>query len=588
MDQNKVLHAKTSAQHTEIQPQSVFYEDNTAQQSSQSNVSFYVESPSHGALLDNEAIIEYTLVIRSDPAVVRQMRQAFESAAGPTANPEFNSRFGLRQGFAINRACESCTLNINGSVLSSRPADWMDQVMRMYAEPVEVDTVCSMSGGALDSGSFDFRTKDDCHSLAQFTVADATVARLESFDGYGAIGYAAANSNFGGIYPAAAAVAFGHNNIPKADKHYNQGFTDRFHKMAFEARKQGLNGAAASSVQIKYCPEAAGVASSITLTVFERVPIAPFLLWRLKDVKRSIPNVNRFTLTMQFASQYKQMILQGNAYTSPTGPNSINALTANTVVDYWSTAPTLHLKWIIPPRNLLPRQVVSIPAQKILEFSNSTSIANITLAAADYSGGAQQAIYNNIRLEQVPDMFLIYAKPARAGIAYTDPCDHNLEIESLDVTLDGDSGKMIGASSADLYTLWLRNAGNSHLNRSKYEDWRRYHCVVALRPGDLGMKYGPGVNHPVTVNIRANIRSWHTLPSYGSALAEGAPFIVDNNKSYDMFVICIYDKYSLELRLNGSSAYTLQNMDKSMLEQMQTEGGSFKRHEAPIPLESVL
>ena len=575
--------------HSEIQPQSVFYQDNKADQSSQSNISWYVESPSHGALLDNEALIEYDLFLASDTAIIEQLRFGFEENA--LHHPEKGTRFALRQGFAINRACESCTLNINGSVLSSRPADWMDQIMRFYAEPVEIETVCSMSGGDLDDGSFNYIVKDDCVKVAQFTPTTGATARIVTGDGFIPDAYDFADSELGAlpVVPAVLAsnlrLGFGYNTIPDADKHYNKGFTKRWHKMAYEARKQDGAANAVDNAR-KYCGNETvnGVANvkTVRIKVFERVPISPFMLWNLKDGRRSIPNVNRFTLNMQFSSKYKEMILQGNNWISQTAARSAEALTQGTTVDYFSTSPTLHLKWYIPPRGMLPKPSMIIPAQKILEFTSSTTISAVTIDAAAHFSPTLDANFNNIRLEQVPDMFLVYCKRQRSEITYLHPCDHNLEIVSMDVTLDGDSGKMLNASSADLYTMWLRNAGNSKLNRSRFEDWRRYHCVAALKPEDLGMKFGPGINHPITANFRMKVRSHHVTPTYSYAEDQASQVITDNVAAYDVFVVCIYDKYGLELRLNGSSSYSLQNMDKSLVL------GSGQSRAEPVPLADVL
>jgi hypothetical protein len=555
MSVNPTLQIEEFAEQPDQIPMHVDYHEYTADTSNRSSSSWRIDSPGMGALLDSEAWIEYTLSLRSGLGGNAPFEQMF--IKDNQTSVDRGVRLCLRQGYTMQRAMQSISLNINGTTLVERPDRYSDQVLRFYSMPQEVETIMTGSGGYLDDGfGFPYNQADDGLNNTQGAGVPAASAVI-GFGQQAAAGETMVN---------AGPDTYGSFLI-------NEGYSKRCTKFWKACRDAG----AADSTPVA----GAGVQypNIVNLKVWERVPVSPFMVYESRDMKRSIPHINQMTLTCNWNSsthtngQQLSMIFQGF---EPPGGSVYEGLNVSWFADAaiaGSVDPVLHLKWYMPPMGYrLPPQI-SIPiidyqhfAKGEAKFSHDNTLAASAIQA--------NKTYNNIRLEQMPDYLFIYVTPEQSNTNITEPSEHLLEITALDISADGDSGKMLNATSMDLYSMYVKNAMGREMFRPDYEKWRKHHCLVVLKPEDLGLRYSPGIRNPITLNLRLSYRShWLSAniePAGYDARVQGTAPLFELwgstadpiNKAPNINVLCEYRKYRLTLTEGGGSRRELLSLPK--------------------------
>ena len=85
-------------------------------------------------------------------------------------------------------------------------------------------------------------------------------------------------------------------------------------------------------------------------------------------------------------------------------------------------------------------------------------------------------------------------------------------------------------------------------------------CQVLLRPADIGLLAGPGIDHPVTINLRVNVQNFNFYqpsgePTPQAQLAafspDAPPGLGQPSGNYNWHVNAIYNRYELTLQETG-------------------------------------
>jgi len=543
-------------------PQDIFYQSTTADTSNSSGFSFYVITPASNALLDNEAYIEYTLVITDTTAGT--FAGQFEGAANGTNDNEFANNalhVALRQCWPMIRAMQNLSLNINGTVISCQPYIWVDAMNRLYISEEEAGNICTLSGGEFDTG-YRIPWGDDMN----FNSSRAAGNPLNSMNWIQTHGY----------FPRSASVVLGCNGNPPYDagtqanvnlfpfmpRHEffeNHGFSKRFYRLARTVREEAAAVGSANTAS-----SANRYADSVTLTIFERVPIAPFLLYDSRDYHMSIPHVRTMTLACQYSSNAQKLIAQQPTYYDIGGNTDYDFFSgtrSNLSINYYDNKPILHLKWIMS-KDIIPPNI-TIPAYIVREYG--LGFDHEAIAATQLYGPTRTINYSNINLEGIPDLLLVFLRKNPANAQFRDPSEHFLSIESLQLTVAGTTGKMNNISSGELYALWLKNVVHRGINKQSYRDWYRHGSVAALRPKDYGCLFGPGMDYPVQISLSVSYTNNNVVPvvlnnATGGGNKVVTPYYLDNIGaaiSYTFYVVCVYQRYSLSLNSGGGSRLSL-------------------------------
>ena len=552
MDSSLIVHEFHSF--VEKQPLNTHYQVYTAQDANKSTVHWNIDTPFAGALLDNEVIVEFTLSFNFDVntgLVTNNNPEDFRSIFGdPTGNqldscvPRFDRMFGLKQGFPVTSALANLECVINGQSLHTCPYRYAQEFARFYAHPMEEKGICTMSGGEFDSGTFDSKGIDNTRTLGN------TVAAV------------------GGSFPLrhpiwgptlAAGSVDNVNNILISDTELftNQGWHRRVEKMT----KRWMDSGQPQSVQYTHNNH---FSREFNLTVYERLPLSPFLTWEAKDGKRSIPYVDKMEITMLFYADAAKKFMQGRW---------VSADSMNTNIIWWgdtaANKPKLHLKWYIPPPGMVMKPEVHIPVSVIKEsprqldvtISTSSTVAG-AFQKGDLTAGKAEFTYENLRLQQIPDLLWVFIKPTSSGMRPSFTAEHHLSIRDIEITINGDSGKVIRANEAQLFAMYVRNSPMAKERLYDFDQWRKYYCTCVFTPADLGVRVPPGINHGVTLDVRLNYSTaWlgRQTPTGANQrfTAEGG---LDTAQSYDVIILSVYDKYMLTLTNHGNASLMLQNV----------------------------
>ncbi len=160
MDPSLVIHQFHPS--VEKQPLNTHYQSYVADSADVSNISWNIDSPFAGALLDNEVFIEYHVGFNYDPGTNMPIAdevfaKMFEGGVdnnnlASDAYPEVSSKLALKQGWAMHGGLSNCEVVLNGQSIRQNPSRYMAEFARFYSHPMEEQGVCSMSGGHLDSG----------------------------------------------------------------------------------------------------------------------------------------------------------------------------------------------------------------------------------------------------------------------------------------------------------------------------------------------------------------------------------------------------------------------------------------------------
>jgi len=531
MSLSKLLQISPYIPSTEILPSDVQYMEYFSD-NNQNKMFFDIKSPSPRSLLDNEIWIKHVITLDdTGAALLNQMFLRNDN------NLQQDSVLALRQGFCTHKALENVEVTINNTKITEHPINWSDHVMRYYISKKENESVVTLSGGKIDeTNNFWFvRSGIAAQGVLNITAIEIGAPPVQKdlyvgFGGFDALGFTQIRSF-----------------VPITKDFNNPGLEYRFSEMFNAAR------------EVNPPDQVANFGPDVEFEIWERIPCAPFHLWNNKDVRNMIPHIRE----MQIRLNYSQ-----NLFTRLFG--GWNGDAAATMQDNFTSSfrgrSSIRCRWITPPLSLqLPRSV-AIPMSQFRVFEQA--FGSLTRDQDVFESPSIVSTFNNIRLEQIPDMFFIYVTPSKSAAPnFQDPSEHCAEIEQITFKINGDAGKLVRIEGKELYNLYTRYMPGSIV--PSYREWQRSFCTVALRPEDIGINFGSGVtptNLGVIMSIEAKVKVWYLSPLYEANTERGVDrdlwpgdqFLINNAVPVNIYVACEYRKYKLEMNENAPSKYELQ------------------------------
>lgn len=524
--------------------ESVLYQEYAAQSSDASGWNFYVRSPAQNAMLDNEALIIYSFTITSTTYASYLGLNAIDDTSVNNFSTNTvdlaDTFFAFRQCWPVSRAMQNLSLTINGINITVQPRVYIDAMNRLYISDDEANNICTLAGGAFDDGV--------CWALAEDSInmeraTGATSSNVLKFIQHG----------FSNVDLQSGAYI---NNITPEGiitnrRWHNKGYTDRFHKLAFQLRMLGTQGAIADATRFNS-------QTAFDVTVTERIPCAPFYYYDSRDEKASIPNIQTLQLICQYISgnsAFTAAIMQGAMGLDSGEFNAPCTLAVN-------DTPILRLRWYMA-KGKLPQQV-SIRAPIIRQYTYPITGPGVGTASTVPQTFNTQT-FSQINLEGVPDLILIYAKSSTEYIWQAS--EMFLNINRIQLTVGGASGKLNNITNPELYCMYLKNTRHNGLRKIPYDQWRFYNCVAALDPADIGLERGPGFNYPVQFAVQIDFLNYWSMPAItaGAAvplnIASWAAPTLNGTVAYDLQVICIYEHSRLILTEDGGAKLELMKVE---------------------------
>jgi hypothetical protein len=592
----------------QINPTNTYYQREDAQTATASNCTWSITAPGKGLLLDPEIFIEFTIKISTTTNDVFQLSDLFMPSStiipAPLPNEDQktdidqNDRYAPGTGTLRNNMhamavrgpvgmaaiFEFILLTLNGQTLSTQPNVYQRHMDRLFMSKEEAEGIATLSSGHFDDGSFTNIQRDLCLT-SQLVGAEGITAGTNCIMTLGSTAPILLNNGGVGTRIGETAADVKKRSFmsqhPFHDKNYNNGFTKRVDILRQAARRQ-CGGELVTNIGILNSNTDKGYADTITIVVYDHCPIGPLYNYGSRDPKSSIGHVSELALSLQIHSNYKALLLQANL------PLAWEKLIT---VDFFTTAPKLLLKWYTPPLSYKIPPEISIPIWKDAVFQKSgiTFAATASSSAALLSGVTEQGAYkqtisyNNIRLEQFPDLLLIFISRDPNEILMSHPTDYNAYIERLSISVDGYSGKLLNASGAQLYEMWLKNVNTGGGTKATSDEYKYHIGCAAIRPRDIGLTYGPGLDHPLTIHITCDAVSFNYMPRNGYLTMTGilggtvGPDTYNSSPgTYKMSVVCMYDRYNLTLNENGGASLSMLKIPIYKSEALQQAStGSF-------------
>ena len=534
----------------DIEPDDVLYQRLDADSSSDNGYTFFIRAPAPNALLDNEVWMEYRLTLSGTGVVAMGENPVVNGIAIPY----------LRGGYCLNKAIGALTLTLNGQNFSHRPYLWQNVLERLYFSNEEAEVLLSVSGGAFDTGP-DHSATGLCSTGTHTTLAfDAAIVTGN-------------NSLQTSIFPEngipVLTVAPNGANGDKflRSKNYPGTFLDHegqgkrlaqlWEYIRTDQNLNGLGGAAPATAPSLIDNAAANVATAnaanrIEIKIFEKLPIFPFKCFDNKEMKMSIPNIRDMTIQCTWSrSSFKSLICNATGIlggiAAPTD--------AQILVSVTQEKPVIHMKWFttkipIPPSVMLPAYIIREYEERAFE--------NYAVLNATWETQTKTFTGRTINLESIPDLFLIYYAVDPGQRTMQMPDSMHLEIIDLRIHIGGSSGRMNNISQQELYCMWLRNVRHNGTGRLSYIQWRKYHCVAALRPRDIGITWGPGFNYPVQIQVQVTVRNNYNLPVFKNSLQNNLAVPVGLN--WNQYTICTYDRMAYQINQDGSSRLEMMKL----------------------------
>lgn len=536
----------------DIEPDDVLYQQLQADSSSTDNYSFYIKAPAPNSLLDNEVWIEYDCTTTN----VGWYHQFATTGALHTTSAENAVTVNFRDGFIVNKGIGALSVTLNGQNFSNRPYIWQSVLEHLYFSREESENLLSLSGGAFDTGNGLYIGENKSRS-SEISVSSgdqtaphtATNAGVVTFKKSGAWWESGARAVTTGILVDYSAS----NSIWE-----NKGWDKRISKIAIAARTAA--GATGANIFAN-----SGSYNQPTFKLFEKLPIFPFKCFDNKDLKMSIPNIRDMTINVTFlsATVFRAAVIQSGA----TAPDPALSL----IVSSNTQIPKIHLKWYntkIP----IPKSVM-LPAYIHREYEESFTFPAFA-AIGSFSQSVIGQTFRTINLEAVPDLILIYFAKNPQDKIMNNPTQYHLSVDNIRIHVGGSSGRLNNISQGELYAHWLRNVRHNGTGRMNFDEWRLYHCTIALRPRDIGITWGPGFNYPVQIQIEADLTSYWNIPSVVNRAA-----VTTNNIQLDsqaavpfkQYVIAIYDRMSYTIRADGSSKLEMMKLPLAPVQPQESE-----------------
>src|SRR6478736_2153565 len=499
----------------EKEPLFVQYQRYQAQSATPSEISWYIESPANGVLLDNEVWLHTTMTI-IDAAFNAggALRNAWCVGANATyltkgVAYDMDILTAFRSGCIMQRACQSIALDINGTVMTYEFSKYHDAFNRMFLTKEEAGSVFPSGGGCLDDGS-----------------------HLGNYEGY---------------YPNAVSRALLGAQVTNVT---NEAI----------GKNKYRSGTAQNA--------------AVLCDFYEKLAFSPFHLYDNRDIKMSIPNIRNFSLTMQFYSSYWNNMFRCARSTPTMSSTSVDFYSVKPeLLLRWYTPPS---GYVIPKQVTMPVTKVWTYTNSTLPVKDISAVYgggyNYPISMSDGFS------VSNISLPAVPDLFLIYFKRRLSDYDVNYPDDYNLSIKSIQIDFEGNSGKLNNTSPVHFWNMYRRHLRLYPADRDDFESWYRYHCVLAITASDMGVIKGPGMDNPIQLSLSNMVLDYYyMLPSYAqlsnsASAAIPVAGLIDpdfnpetgNDKvAFDLHIVCVYDKYALTLTSDGSSALQLLRVNSA-------------------------
>jgi hypothetical protein len=555
----------------------------SASSSTAASTIWHIEPPSPNSLMDTDVWIEWDMHFTSINAAENQADN------GLALNEFFNAMFENheiysdiartpikvcpRPGFSMNRTIINASVNINGTVVSTQPQRWNDAFNRIYMTKEDMDYIGTVSGGPFDSGVYHKGDIEDNNKYLGVNIGTPAIANDADLE------ISLVPDSFGNVaVPTDAAVMRVDMvpNFPKNEIYANQGFTKRFHMFAARARNYHSYASVAGTAD--YLDNQAVIVnrtypSDFRFSIWERLPLPPFLFYENRDYRHSIPNVRTMDITLQMDSNWLPLFFQGNVGLDNATASGLFAATWYPVGNGGANSavyPRMHIRWVIPKHTFPIPPSVSIPMYRTSEYF--TNIGTIPVATTQIEGvggtNYQDVNYNNLRLDQIPDLMVIFCKPVSPHIS--DSSDHNLEINKISIDVDGQNSKLLQAAAPQLYLMFIKNSEYESRTKVSFEEWKRCCCVVPITPADLGLTYGPGFELPLTLNITVGVRNNWVTPASNTLVSrfrdddDGiGDAVTPTPRAYNLHVICLWERYALTLNANGGSKQEMTRIPPS-------------------------
>ena len=296
----------------------------------------------------------------------------------------------------------------------------------------------------------------------------------------------------------------------------------------------------ANGVPVQPASPATPIGASQIVTLYfrfratEKIVLSPFTFADCHEWDTGLFGINNIQLVMNLRSPYRVIRQASLAYDSasatsggyvvgPTdtqggvfyNPNKAAAF-ENSVVNVQFLTPSLDVP--LPPKSVVP----------YMEFPRYISQPGTQIAA----GQTGQLVSQTITLPQIPDLFIIYAKPPQDTLTaqqsdYYLPCASRLDGVSapLNVNFDNFSGLLSTVTSEQLYGMSVHNGLEM--------DWQQWIGVGATATGASGWtgSVGVGASFPVLANAGVPLTGGLLVlkPSQDITLQTGqAPSLVGN------------------------------------------------------------
>lgn len=531
--------------YADVVPLNTYYQVEEATSWTTSSVTFYITTPGANMLLDPEVLLDVDITVNQPVGTLAKdiyFRNQFADNSKGLKSGGNIYQMVPRQGYLLQRAMSSISITLNGQVITCQPHEFVDALQRLYFTQEESRTIMTTSGGA-----FDNNTK---FPIVQGHVTDGKVNVGAGF---------LANTNVVVGYDAFqlyADVIAQSARIVQSKAYLNEGANERYEEMLrYQRTRANYMVGAARYDQLDIFPD------DYKKQIVEPLQCAPFYSYPGRDSKRSIPHVDSLTISINFNPQLLASIFQTIYWDAETAGPAPITLTSGTLSVLFARAPKLHLKWFVPPASTPLQDVYNIPMWIQRSYQNTVpTLQPITTGFINSIGdigrfGRQTSVfsYNNLRLEQWPDLMLIYIMKDPFTRGSRDPSEHFCGIRELEISVDGIAGKLLSCSAQQLYHMWLRNMRHEGKGKANFEDWFMYGCVIPLRPADLGLTAGPGVDHPVTIHIRGRFENCLILPNDGNTFDTSWHADPTAATTRILYVQAMHERYSLRMARDGRS-----------------------------------
>lgn len=508
---------------------------------------FDIKPPSPRSLLDSEVWIKHTIKVRETLVlhdVINILGEVFTPREFDTLQ---TAVIALRQGFVTHSAITNINCYINGTKINETPRAWVDHVMRYYITKKENETAVTLSGGKIDENVNLWFTNSGMSMLGAISGNPSSIeAGIGPFD---------PKITIAGVESQLRSA------LLPSKEFINPGFDYRWTEM-WKNSREGFDEANESR---QFIDDSNTFTTTFDISVWERLPVSPFMLWETKDKKNMIPHIDVMLVEIDYAQSKLSNFFGGweavivdeeedvrfeSNMTAELGRNSI-----------------IRCKWITPPLNLTIPKTVSIPMCQFRVFEKN--LGKLGKSPDNYVSVIFFANFDNIRLEQIPDKFFIYITPPKGRRKFQDPSEHCLQIVSLRIKINGDPGKIVRIATEQLYMLYTKNMKGDIM--PDWRSWSRYFCTAVLKPEDIGLKEktGPGSGVSAIISIEAAFRVWYTWPNakvsitrtYRENSRQIWPSHLSNETAEEeetvFHVACEYKKYKLEMTQGKPSKYVL-------------------------------